>query len=121
MGFAAERAIVLFAVLAVFFGAEVGVRLANCFFARLFDADDLDIADLEALRAAVLEVVALFALGRTDFVFIERLLTADFGADRRVGVRDVDRLKPLVTGLLIRKVQLERPVALQGPKERAGA
>ena len=80
------------------------MRFVKCFFARLFDAEDLDVAGLETLRAAVLEEVALFALGRTDFVFIDRLLTAAFGADRRVGVRDVDRLKPLVTGLLIRRL-----------------
>ena len=97
------------------------MRWAKCFFARLFNAKDLDVAVLETLRPAVLEAVALFAFGRTDFGFIERVLTADFGADRRVGVRDVDRLKPLVTGLLIRNVQIERAVALQGPQERAGA
>jgi hypothetical protein len=92
----------LLAVFGVFFCEAVGVRLAKGFLARLWDTEDLDVASLESLRLGGFEAAALFALGRTDFVCIERPLTEDFGDDRRVGVRDVDRLMPLVTGLLIR-------------------
>ncbi len=89
------------AVFGVFFFEVVGERFAKGFLARLLDAADLDVAGLESLRLAGFEAAALFALARIDFVCIERPLTEDFGDDRRVGVRDVDRLMPLVTGLLI--------------------
>src|SRR5688500_15699179 len=95
---AAGREVELFAVLA----ALAPARLGRGFFARPFD-EAFDAAALERLRLAGFEAVALFALGRTDFAFIVRPLTDDFGADRRAAVRDVDRLKPFVTGLLIRR------------------
>jgi hypothetical protein len=90
----------LLAVFAGFFCEAAGVRFAKGFLARLLDAADLDIAGLETLRLAVFDA-ALFAPGRLDFVCIFPL-REDFGDDRRVGVREVDRLMPLVTGLLIR-------------------
>jgi hypothetical protein len=84
------------------------LRFAKGLFARLFAAADLDVADLvvaglEILRIAGFEAAALFALGRLDFFCIERPLGELFGDDGRVGVRDLDRLMPLVTGLLIKK------------------
>ena len=113
LDFNAGRAVVLLAVFGVFFCEAVGVRFAKAFFARLLDAADLDAADLDAadldvagletLRLAGFEAAALFALGRLDFVCIERPLREVFGDDGRVGVRDLDRLMPLVTGLLIRR------------------
>ncbi len=99
----------LLAVFGVFFCEAFGVRFAKGFLARLLDAADLDVAGLESLRLAGFEAAALLALGRTDFVCIERPFTEDFGDDRRVGVREVDRLMPLVTWLLIQRVQVERP------------
>lgn len=65
-------------------------------------APDLEDADLEALRFVVFAAVALFALGLADLASADRPLIEDLGDDLRVGVRDVDRLIPLVTGLLIR-------------------
>ena len=70
----------LLAVFGVFFGEAVDVRFAKGFFARLLDAADLDVADLdvaglETLRLAGFEAAALFALGRLDFVCIERPLS----------------------------------------------
>ena len=65
-------------------------------------APDLEDAALETLRFGVFAAVALFALGLADFASAERPLIEDLGGDLRVGVRDVDRLIPLVTGLLIR-------------------
>ncbi len=100
----------LLAVLGVFFREAVGVRFAKGFLARPLDAADLDVADLETLRLAGFVAAALFALGRIDFVCIERPLTEDFGDDRRVGVLDLDRLMPLVTGLLIRRFKLKGQV-----------
>lgn len=69
---------------------------------RFLDAPALEDADLETLRFAVFAAVALFALGLADFASVDRPLIEDLGDDLRVGVRDVDRLIPLVTGLLIR-------------------
>lgn len=100
----------LLAVFGVFFCEAVGVRFAKGFLARLLVAPDLDVAGLESLRLAGFEAAALFAVGRTDFVCIDRLFTEDFGDDRRVGVRDVDRLMPLVTWLLIRRFKLKGQV-----------
>lgn len=97
-GFGTARELVLFAVLALFFGAE---RLATGFRVRL--AED---ADLETFRDTDLDAAALFALGRLDFVFIVRAFTAVFFVGRRVVVRDVDRLRPFVTGLLIRRSKI---------------
>ncbi len=72
--------------------------------------------DLVSLRTADLEAVALFALGRIAFVFKVRPFTDDFAAGRRVAVREIDRLKPFVTGLLIRRrLQIEGLFALQKP------
>lgn len=93
----------------------MGVRFAKGFFARALDAADLDVADLDdavldTLRLAGFEAAALFALGRTDFVCIEGPLREVFGDDGRVGVRDLDRLVPLVTGLLIRRFKLNGQV-----------
>jgi hypothetical protein len=96
------------------------VRFAKGFFARLlaaadFDVADLDVTGLETLRFAGFEAAALFALGRLDFFCIERPLTALFGDDGRVGVRDLDRLIPFVTGLLIRSSDLKgQVVSLKG-------
>lgn len=92
------------------------MRFAKGFLARLLNAADLDVAGLESLRLGF-EAATLFALGPTDFVCIDRPLTEDFGDDRRVGVRDVDRLMPLVTWLLIRRFQLKAKVALEGPQD----
>ncbi|MBA2527796.1 MAG: hypothetical protein H0V18_18750 [Pyrinomonadaceae bacterium] len=100
MDFNADRAVMLFAVFEVFFCGAVGPRLVKAFLARLLDAEDLEVG-FESLRLAGFEAATLFALDRADFVCIERPLTEDFGDARRVGVRDVDRLVPLVTGLLI--------------------
>ncbi len=99
----ADRGVILLAVFGVFF-CEAVLRFTKGFLAWLLD-EDLEVG-LESLRLAVFEAAALFALGRTGFVFIARPLTEDFGADRRVGVRDVDRLMPFVTGLLIRGFKL---------------
>jgi hypothetical protein len=114
VGFAliAGRAVELLVVFGVFFCAALDVRLTRGFFARAFDpADlavaDLDVAGLETLRVGGLAVAALFALGLVDFVCIERPLREVFGDDGRVGVRDLDRLMPLVTGLLIRRFRLK--------------
>lgn len=110
LDFSADRAVMLLAVFGVFFCEAVGVRFAKGFLARLLDAADLDVAGLESLRLAGFEAAALFALGRTDFVCIDRPLTEPFGDDRRVGLRDVDRLMPLVTWLLIRRFKLKGQV-----------
>jgi hypothetical protein len=103
LDFAAARAAMLFAVFGVFFCEARGVRFTKGFLAGLLAAADLDLTCLESLRLGF-EAAARFALGRTGFACIARPLTDDFGDDRRVGVRDVDRLMPLVTGLLIKKV-----------------
>lgn len=70
--------------------------------ARFLVAPGLEDADLETLRFAVFAAGARFALGLADFASVDRPLIEDLGDDLRVGVRDVDRLIPLVTGLLIR-------------------
>ncbi|HUS09830.1 MAG TPA: hypothetical protein VMZ30_05130 [Pyrinomonadaceae bacterium] len=62
----------------------------------------------------IFRVVALFAtarlaLGRTVFEAATRFFAADLGVERRVIVRDVERLKPLVTAL-ISKVMIERAI-----------
>lgn len=110
MDFTADRAVMLLAVFSVFFCGVVGLRFARGFLARLLDAADLDLAGFETLRLVSFEAAALFALGLIDFVCIERPLREDFGEDRRVGVRDLDRLMPLVTGLLIRRFKLKGEV-----------
>lgn len=95
------------AAFGAFFCEAVDVLFAKGFLARLLEAAVLDVAALDTLRLAGFEAAALFALGRLVFVCIERPLREDFGDDRRVGVCDLDRLMPLVTGLLISKVQIE--------------
>ncbi len=84
----------LLAILGVFFREAVEVLFAKGFLTRLLDAADL--------RPTGFEAVTLLALGRADLACSERPLTEDLGDDWRVAVRDVDRLMPLVTGLLIR-------------------
>ena len=70
---------------------------------RLFVATFLLVAFelFDALRTGALAEMARFAFGRTDFAFTARPLTDDLAAGRRAGVRDVDRLKPFVMGLLM--------------------
>ncbi|MCM3905720.1 MAG: hypothetical protein ND866_28845 [Pyrinomonadaceae bacterium] len=103
LDFTAARVVTLLAALGVFFADAVGVRFAKGFLTRLLDAADLDGAGLETLRLGDFVTAARFAFGRIDFVFTERPLRADFEVDRRAGVCDLDRLMPLVTGLLIRR------------------
>jgi hypothetical protein len=55
---------------------------------------------LEDFRAGALLATALFALGRAVFAAAARLLAADLGVGRRATVREVERLKPLVTALI---------------------
>jgi len=74
---------------------------------------------LVIFRAGDFEAAALFALGRTAFDFIARVLTDDFDADLRVAVRDADRLRPFVTGLLIRQLDLKGGSSLQEPENVA--
>ena len=80
-----------------FFGGAFG-RLAVAFFAR---ASDLEAADLDPFRVNDFGE-ALFALGWFDLAFTARPLT-DFWTDRPVELFLVDRVKPLVTGVLIRR------------------
>jgi hypothetical protein len=88
----------LLAVFAVFF--------CGAFLVRPLDAA-VFAAVLDTLRLAGFEAAALFAFGRVVFLCSERPLSEDFGDDRRVGVCDLDRLIPLVTGLLIRRFKLK--------------
>ena len=89
----------LLGALVVFF-CGVGVLFAEAFFSLFLDAA-VFVAALDTLRPAGFEAAALFALGRTVFACSERPFGEDLGDDRRVGVCDLDRLIPLVTGLLI--------------------
>ena len=104
----------------VFFaGLDVpAVRLGIGFFAALL----LESVDLEGFRATDLAATALFALGRTDFVFIARPLTDDLAEDFRAGARDVDRLKLFVMGLLTRNDRDMVPLVRRRPaaRDRAG-
>jgi len=61
----------------------------------------LEVGDFNDLRTGDLVTIALFALGGAGLAFRVRLLSDDFVAERRTTVRDADRLKPFVTGLLI--------------------
>jgi hypothetical protein len=79
-----------------FFGVAVG-RLGVGFLAR---ASDLEAADLDPLRANPFDGEALFAFGWFDLAFTPLI---DFWADRPVELFLVGRVKPLVTGLLIRR------------------
>ena len=56
----------------------------------------------EAFRGVVFFATALFAFGRLAFGAGARLFAADFGEERRVAGRDVERLKLLVTALIRR-------------------
>lgn len=81
-----------------FLGVAVG-RLGVGFLVR---ASDLEAADLDPFRANDFAGEALFALGWFDLAFTARPLT-DFWTDRPVELFLVDRVKPLVTGVLIRR------------------
>jgi hypothetical protein len=94
--FRAERLELLRATF--FFAATVG-RLGIGFFAR---ASDLEVAALDLFRATDFEGEALFALGCFDLAFTAPRL-ADFEADLPAELLLVDRVKPLVTGVLIRR------------------
>ena len=61
----------------------------------------------EGFRAAAFFATALLAFGRTVFGADVRLFAAAFGKEPRVTVREVERLKLLVTAL-ISKVKIER-------------
>ncbi|CAN5873869.1 hypothetical protein BH18ACI4_BH18ACI4_05870 [soil metagenome] len=102
LDFSTDRSVIL-AILGVFLREGVEVRFGTGFLAWLFDAADL--------RPGGFATAALLALARPDVVCTERPLTEDFEDDRRAAVRDVDRLMPLVTGLLIRKFRLKGQVA----------
>ena len=77
-----------------FFLAEAKRLFVAAFLLVTFEAFD-------ALRTGALVDIARFAFGRTDFAFTARPLTDDLAAGRRAGVRDVDRLRPFVMGLLM--------------------
>jgi hypothetical protein len=104
--FKAERVELLRATF--FFAVAVG-RLGVGFFAR---ASDLEAADFDPFRADDFAGEARFALGKFDLAFTA-LRLADFGADRPVELFLVDRVKPLVTGLLIRRSKWGRLADLQ--------
>ena len=116
LDFAVARGVTLLAVFGVFFCDAAEVRFAKGFLTRLLEAADLDVAGLETLRLADFVAAARCALGRTDFVCTGRPFTEDFGDGRRAGVCDLDRLMPLVTGLLIRRFKSKGPTRpLEGP------
>jgi hypothetical protein len=102
-----------------FFGATLrataffGTRLfAAAFFLTTTFFVDLGFAETFTFwdfRAGTVLATALFAFGRTVFDAVTRFFAADLGAERRVIVRDVERLKPLVTAL-ISKVMIERAI-----------
>ena len=77
-----------------FFLAGSG-RFATAFLLTAFDAD------FATFRTGPLAEVARFALARRGLALSARPLTDDLAADRRVGVRAVERLTPFVMGLLI--------------------
>ena len=54
----------------------------------------------DVFRAGALLATALFAFGRTVFAAATRLFAVDLGVGRRATVREVERLKPLVTALI---------------------
>ena len=86
-------------VRASFFFALAAERLAAGCFDR---ASDLEVAVLDPFRATDLVGEALFALGWFDLAFtVPRL--AGFETERPVELLLVDLVKPLVTGLLIRR------------------
>ena len=85
-------------------GAFLETRLlATAFFLTTTFFVDLGLTDVfafEVFRAGALLATALFALGRTVFAAATRLLAVDLGVGRRATVREVERLKPLVTALI---------------------
>jgi predicted membrane protein len=92
---------------AAFLGARL---LAITFFLTATFFVDLGLTDVftfEVFRAGALLATALFAFGRAVFAAAARLLAVDLGVGRRATVREVERLKPLVTAL-ISKVMGER-------------
>jgi len=64
---------------------------------------DLGLAEVftfDVFRAGAALATALFAFGRAAFAAAARLLAVDLGVGRRAVVREVERLKPLVTALI---------------------
>ncbi len=88
---------------ATFFFAVAVRRFGLGFFPRTID---FEAADLDPFRTDDFDGEALFALGRFDLAFTAPRL-ADFGADRPTELFLVDRVKPLVTGSLIRRSKWE--------------
>jgi hypothetical protein len=64
------------------------------------DLDLTEVLTFDVFRAGALLATALFAFGRTVFAAATRLLAVDLGVGRRATVREVERLKPLVTALI---------------------
>ena len=85
-------------------GAFFGTRLlATAFFLTATFFVDFGLTEVfafEVFRAGALLATALFALGRAVFAAATRLLAVDLGVGRRATVREVERLKPLVTALI---------------------
>ena len=83
--------------------AFFGTRLfAAAFFLTAIFLGDFGFAETFSFwvfRAGAVLATALFAFGRTVFDAVTRF-AADLGAGRRAIVRDVERLKPLVTALI---------------------
>jgi predicted membrane protein len=85
---------------AAFFGTRL---LAIAFFLTATFFVDLGLTEVfafDVFRAGALLATALFAFGRAFFAAATRLLAADLGVGRRAIVREVERLKPLVTALI---------------------
>lgn len=84
--------------------AFLGTRLfAITFFLTASFFVDLRLTEVFALdvfRAGALLATALLAFGRAVFAAATRLLAVDLGVGRRATVREVERLKPLVTALI---------------------
>jgi hypothetical protein len=57
------------------------------------------------LRDTIFRATALFAFGRDVWGVVVRRFATDFGDDRRAAARDVERLRPLVTALILLKVE----------------
>jgi hypothetical protein len=77
--------------------------LAITFFLTATFFVDLGLTEVftfDVFRAEALLATALFAFGRAVFAAAARLLAADLGVGRRATVREVERLKPLVTALI---------------------
>ena len=77
--------------------------LATGFFLTAAFFIDLGLTEVfafDVFRAGALLATALLAFGRAVFAAATRLLAADLGVGRRAIVREVERLKPLVTALI---------------------